>query len=375
MNNAASPANAPLLDRIRSLIEQNGPMPVADYMSLCLADPHHGYYMQADPFGARGDFITAPEVSQVFGELIGAWLVTAWMRSGAPERFHLVELGPGRGTLMGDILRVAALRPAFLSGLTLHFVETSKRLRAVQKETLETRAPKLLRAPVWHDRIDALPDDAPLFVIANEFFDALPIRQYACVGGQWRERCVALDDDSRLCFALGPGLLSKSDLPALPAAPRDGAVLETQPLANALAQTLGQRLSAQGGTALVIDYGYGQSALGDTLQAMRNHAYVPVLDDPGRADLTAHVNFEALARAFRAGGTHAHPLMQQGAFLLAMGLLERAGQLGAGKSGEEQERIRGEVQRLAGPEEMGSLFKVLALGAEDVVLPPFDRQD
>lgn len=360
---------APLAARIRRLIETAGPLSVFDYMALCLADPQHGYYMRAEPFGAGGDFITAPEVSQLFGEIIGAWLVHAHAASGAPEGFHLVELGPGRGTLMADILRVARLRPEFLAAASLHLVETSPRLREIQKATLGADAAHVQ----WHGSIADLPGDKPLLIVANEFFDALPIRQYVRMQGRWMERCVGLADDGKsFRFVAGAGVLEDADLAVGLARAPEGTVVETQPLANALIQDLATRLAAQGGALLAIDYGYGRTAAGDTLQALRGHRHVPVLETPGQCDLTAHVNFEALARAASLAPLRPRRLLGQGEFLLALGLLERAGQLGAGKAADEQERIRGEVERLAAPDQMGDLFKVLAVAPDAVPLMPFD---
>lgn len=360
---------APLAARIRALIETAGPLSVFDYMALCLADPQHGYYMRAEPFGAGGDFITAPEVSQLFGEMIGAWLVHAHAASGAPKKFHLVELGPGRGTLMADILRVARLRAEFRVAASPHLVETSPRLREIQKATLDGEATNAQ----WHDTVATLPGDAPLLIVANEFFDALPIRQYVRLQGRWRERCVGLADDGQsFRFIAGAGELEDADLaPRLLDAP-EGAILETQPLANALMQELATRLAAQGGALLAIDYGYGHTAAGDTLQALRGHQHVSVLEAPGLCDLTAHVNFEALARAASFAPLRSRRLLGQGEFLLALGLLERAGQLGADKSEDDQERIRGEVERLAAHDQMGDLFKVLAIAPDTVPLMPFD---
>lgn len=362
-------AEAPLAARIRALIETAGPLSVFDYMALCLADPQHGYYMRAEPFGAGGDFITAPEVSQLFGEMIGAWLVHAHAASGAPEKFHLVELGPGRGTLMADILRVARLRPEFRAAASLHLVETSPRLRDIQKATLGDDAAKVH----WHDTPATLPGDAPLLIVANEFFDALPIRQYVRVESRWRERCIGLADDGKgLRFVAGAGELADAELAADLLDAVEGTILETQPLANALMQELAARLAAQGGALLAIDYGYGRTAAGDTLQALRGHQHVPVLEAPGLCDLTAHVNFEALARAASLAPLQPRRLLGQGEFLLALGLLERAGQLGADKSEADRDRIRGEVERLAAPDQMGDLFKVLAIAPDAVQLIPFD---
>jgi SAM-dependent MidA family methyltransferase len=360
---------SPLLDRIVRLIEAEGPIPVSDYMARCLGDPEHGYYMQAEPFGRSGDFITAPEISQLFGEILGAWIVQAFEAIGAPDRVALVEFGPGRGTLSADMLRVARLRPAFLNALSLHLVETSPRLRAAQKKTLQDSG----AAIHWHDSTATLPDDVPLLIVANEFFDALPIRQFVRDRSAWRERCIGLDDQGALRFQAGLATLDDADLsPQLNAAP-DGTVLETQPVANAIMQDLAGRLAGQGGAALVIDYGYGKTAVGETLQAVRRHEPVSTLEMPGNADLTAHVNFEALARAATVSPVAARPLMTQGDFLLKLGLLERAGQLGAGRSPAEQDGIRDDVERLAAPGQMGELFKVMAVAPQGVRLAAFEE--
>ncbi len=359
--------NTPLRERIAALIRHDGPMTIADYVAHCLADPHDGYYMRGDPFGKAGDFVTAPEVSQMFGELIGAWCLACWQSIGAPSAFHLVELGPGRGTLMADLLRMASIRPAFLDAASLHLVETSPSLRACQADTL-ARAPL---APQWHDHIDALPY-GPLIVVANEFFDALPIRQYLRTEAGWRERVVGVDDSGGFAFGLGPGVLPDADIPADCRAAPVGAVLETRPAATAIMTTLAGRIFEHGGAVLTVDYGHANTAVGDTLQAMRGHQFADPLADPGAADLTAHVDFAALARAAKAAGARPHPLLTQAEFLVRLGLIERAGRLGAGRDGTVQNDIRATVDRLAGPDEMGDLFKVLAVTRPDVTPEPFD---
>lgn len=365
---ASGDDETPLARKLKARIGVEGPISVAAFMAACLADPEHGYYMTAEPFGAAGDFITAPEVSQLFGELVGGWMVHLWRQAGSPDAFRLAEIGPGRGTLMADILRVARLDPGFLAAARLHLVETSERLRKIQAETLRD-APL---QPAFAARLDDVPADAPLFLVANEFFDALPIRQHVASPEGWRERMVGLDDKGEFRFGLGPVSLAPADLPAWAKGAPLGSILETQPFANAIAETLGARLAATGGGALIIDYGYEKPAPGDTLQALSRHAPVPVLERPGLADLTAHVNFEALAKALKQGGASVHGPLTQGDFLLRLGLLERAGQLGAGKGPAVQARIRGEVERLAGPQAMGSLFKVLAATAPGLAPPPFD---
>lgn len=346
----------PLERRLKAMIRLSGPISLADYMALALGDPEHGYYMAREPFGAKGDFVTAPEVSQMFGELIAAWAIHVHERMGSPAPLQLVELGPGRGTLMRDLLRAARVRPGFLEAARLSLVETSPRLRAVQAETLADGP----LAPTFADRFEDVPE-GPLLVVANEFFDALPIRQWVRADGAFRERVIGLDAADRLVFGLGPARLDETGLPPSVRAAPNGAVLETAAAAAAVMTAIARRLAAHGGAALAVDYGYAETALGDTLQAIRRHDHADPLADPGEQDLTAHVNFEALARAARAAGAAVHGPMGQGEFLLALGLLERAGRLGTGKDAATQERLRGEVERLAGPDEMGTLFKVLAV--------------
>lgn len=360
-------SETPLKDKLTLRIQANGPITVADYMTACLGDPEAGYYITRDPFGEKGDFITAPEISQMFGELIGAFCLQAFEALGRPESFHLVELGPGRGTLMADLLRTATLRPAFPQAAKLSLVETSPKLRTVQSETLK-QAPL---TPTFRDRFADVPE-GPLILVANEFFDALPIHQFVKTAQGWRERMVGLSENGELTFGIGTALLPDADLPATAQNAPEGAIVETQPAANAIAEEIGARLAEFGGAALIIDYGYLQSAAGDTLQALYKHAYDDVLAHPGEADLTAHVNFEALARAARTGGATPLAPLEQGEFLLRLGLLERAGRLGAGKSHEVQEAIRDAVERLAAPDKMGRLFKVLALSGDGRALMPFD---
>jgi SAM-dependent MidA family methyltransferase len=356
-----------LKDKIRARIAAEGPITIAQYMATCLGDPEAGYYTTREPFGESGDFITAPEVSQMFGELVGAALVAAWQALGSPPEFQLVELGPGRGTLMADALRVAALRPAFVEAAALTLVETSPRLRRIQAETLAAGP----LAPRFRDRFREVPD-GPLVLVANEFFDALPIHQFVRTDDSWRERVIGLANDGTLSFGLGTARLPETAVPAAAAGAPDGTVLETQPAANAVAEEIGRRIANHGGAALLIDYGYLKTAPGDTLQALYRHAHDDVLAHPGEADLTAHVNFEALAAAAARGGAVPLAPLTQGAFLLRSGLLERAGVLGAGKSAKEQEAIRDAVERLAGPDRMGDLFKVLAVTNSGISFPPFD---
>ncbi len=328
-------------------------------MTWCLADPADGYYIKQDPFGRGGDFITAPEVSQLFGELIGGWLADAWRRIGAPSPVNLVEAGPGRGTLMADILRVASHQPGFRDAVQVHLVEISPVLRTVQQETLENCTAN----KNWHDSLDSVPD-GPVLLVANEFFDALPIRQYVAGASGWRERRIGLTDTGELTFSLGPGTL---DLPKAP----EGSIAEISPASLAVMERIADRIGRYGGAALVIDYGYSGPATGETLQAVRKHDYVGVLADPGDADLTAHVDFAALERACGDCDVTCHGPIGQGEFLLALGLLERAGQLGHGKDETVQKSVQAAVERLAGPDQMGELFKVMAVTSGQVIPLPF----
>ena len=353
----------PLAARLAAEIAETGPISVADYMARCLGDPHDGYYTTRVPFGTAGDFVTAPDVSQIFGELIGAWLLAMWDAAGAPDPVRLVELGPGRGTLMADILRVAALRPSFLSALRVDLVETSPVLRLEQRTCLAD-AP----CPVaWHDRVEDIPA-GPLLVVANEFFDALPIRQFVRTREGWRERMIGLDADGGLAFGLGPGTLPADA--ATVAAPA-GTIVEVQPAGDAIMATLAARIVRDGGALLAIDYGYAGPGSGDTLQAMRAHAFADVLQAPGAADLTAHVNFAALSAAARRAGGAAHGPVTQGSFLLGLGLVERARRLAAGKDEATFRAIEADVARLAGVDQMGELFKVLAVTRPGLAPPPF----
>jgi NADH dehydrogenase [ubiquinone] 1 alpha subcomplex assembly factor 7 len=352
-------SEARLLQKLRGLIRANGPMSVAEYMAHCLSDPEDGYYTTRDPFGAAGDFVTAPEVSQMFGEIAGAWLVDVWRRLGAPAPVNLVELGPGRGTLMADALRVARRAADFWGAAAIHLVETSPALRQRQAETLRQSGADV----TWHTDFSDVPD-GPILLVANEFFDALPIRQFVRLD-EWRERVVGLDPRDRLIFGIGPGVLE-----CAVKAPH-GSVLEVRPAADAVVAAIAARIATRGGAALIIDYGHAETAPGETFQAVRGHTFADPLAAPGVTDLTAHVDFGALARAARREGAAAHGPKPQGEFLTALGLMERAGRLGAGADSAGRAAIRAAVERLAGPDQMGTLFKVLALTPPGLVPPPF----
>lgn len=346
----------PLDDLIRATIAAEGPMRMDHYMALVLGHPQHGYYMKQDPFGAEGDFLTAPEISQVFGELIGIWCVAAWQGMGSPSAFHLVELGPGRGTLMADMLRAAQLVPAFGAAAKVHFVEMSPVLRAAQR--------KAVPQAQWHDQFSDVPE-GPALIVANEFFDALPIRQFERRNGAWGERVIGLEG-GELRLGLVPA-------PAFHAAyTGEGDVVEVSEARDAVAQQIGARLARQPGAALIIDYGHAPSAPGDTLQAMKRHAYVPLTVSPGDCDVTSHVDFETLGVALKAGGAQVLPLLTQGQFLLAMGLPQRFAKLAATADAATRATLARAEARLADQQQMGNLFKVIASTSPGLTIPyPF----
>lgn len=333
------------------LIRETGPIPLSHYMALCLGHPDHGYYMTRDPFGTDGDFVTAPEVSQMFGELMGLWLADRWLTAGSPSRIAIAELGPGRGTLMADALRALRSVPGMLDAASIHFVETSPVLRTAQRK----RVPQAS----WHTSTDELPA-VPLFLIANEFFDALPIVQYQRTGIGWCERHVDYSD-GRFVPVLAP-VAADDDIfsRAMKTAP-EGSIAELCPAGTALAAQIAAHIASKGGSALFIDYGHAQSAAGDTFQAVRHHEFVDPFDAPGEADLTAHVDFEALADSVRSGGAIPCGPVEQGVFLDALGIEARAEQLSRNASASQREAIAQALRRLTAPDEMGSLFKVLGI--------------
>jgi len=354
---------AELKARIVRHIRRQGPISVAAFMAMALHDPRAGYYARHDPLGRTGDFITAPEISQIFGELVGLWVADLWQRLGRPDPVVLAELGPGRGTLMADLLRAAATVPGFRRALRLYLIEASPLLRAEQQRRLAAADPRFV------DSIEALPP-APLLLLANEFLDALPIRQLVRGHLEWGERLVGLDAEDRLAFVEGPEspaltLLVPAALRALP----PGSIVEICPAAAALAAALGERFARSPGAALVIDYGYFPSRPGPTLSALRHHQPVGVLDNPGDADLSAHVDFAALAEATRAAGAAIWGPVPQGRFLAALGAETRLGALSARASPEQQALLESGVRRLIDPAEMGTLFKAMAATSPGLPAP------
>jgi NADH dehydrogenase [ubiquinone] 1 alpha subcomplex assembly factor 7 len=351
----------PLAALLACRIAATGPIRLSDYMAECLLHPDHGYYATRDPFGQAGDFITAPEISQMFGELLGLALAQNWLDQGAPAPFVLAESGPGRGTLMADIWRATRGVPGFHAAARVHLIEASATLRAVQ-------ATRLTGVPVtWHDGVEALPD-APLWLIANEFFDALPIRQFQRDAAGWREMVVGLDGGK-----LALGLTAPTPLALLDhrlADTRPGDVVEICPAAGPIMAQIGSRIARHGGAAVIVDYG-GWRSLGDTFQAVQGHAPVDPLDRPGQADLTAHVDFQALAiAAAGAGDLGRSRLTPQGVLLNRLGIEARAAQLARAMSEVQLRQHRAALHRLTDPAEMGSVFKAMALVRAGAPLPP-----
>ena len=322
----------PFEARLKDIIVTDGPVDIGTFMMLAIGH----YYATRDPFGAKGDFTTAPEISQMFGEMIGVFLADTWIKMGSPSPVLLVEGGPGRGTLMADILRATKNVPGFHTATKIHLIETSPTLSARQAKTLNGYDVE------WHSNLETLPQNIPMLFVANELLDALPMLQYQYQGGKWHQRVVGLQGD-KLSFGLIPANINIT--PQL-----DGAIYETSPVRDEFTRTLAKHIAKNTGVALLIDYGHDKHGPGDTLQAVRSHQFVDVLDGVGNADLTSHVDFESVARV---AGDHAivHGPVGQGEFLLALGIVLRAARL-------QQET---ELHRLTAPDQMGSLFRVIAI--------------
>ena len=336
-----------ILDAIR----RDGPMPLSRYMDLCLSHPEHGYYTTRDPLGAKGDFVTAPEISQMFGELIGLWIVDVWDKMGRPTDVKIVELGPGRGTLMADALRTFKAAPEMSA--SLYCVEISPVLRAAQQARLTA---------TWLDEVDAVPP-GPMIVIANEFFDALPIDQIIRQDGAWRQIVIGENGDGQLERRPGPSTISPAGDHS------DGTIIETSPATADLMGKIASRLVHEGGAALIIDYGPAEPATGDTLQALHNGTYANPLDAPGAADLTAHVNFPALRDTALSAGAIIHGPVPQAAFLEQLGLFARADTLKQNATPDQRRQIDLAAHRLTAPDQMGTLFKALAITAPGLASP------
>jgi NADH dehydrogenase [ubiquinone] 1 alpha subcomplex assembly factor 7 len=357
----------PLEADIRRRITAAGPMPVGEYMALCLGDPQHGYYTTRDPLGSRGDFITAPEISQMFGELIGLWMAAVWKQMGAPENIRIVELGPGRGTLMSDALRAVQVMPAFREAVVVHLVEISPVLREAQERTLDGQTITVL----WHAGLDEVPK-GPAIIVANEFFDALPVNQAVKTERGWHERQIEIDSVGNLAFTIARDPIPHFDM-LLPSAVREApeqSIFEWRD--DSLAMELGRRIADGGGAALVIDYGHAKTAVGETLQAVGQHAFADPLTAPGNVDLTAHVDFQALTRAVEAMGVNGFGPAEQSQFLRRLGIETRAAALKAkAASHAEAADIDAALARLVGHGRtgMGTLFKVAAFAHPSVGVP------
>ncbi|WP_108881119.1 SAM-dependent methyltransferase [Anderseniella sp. Alg231-50] len=353
---------------IADMIAADGPVPVDRYMALALGHERHGYYMGRDPFGRAGDFITAPEVSQMFGELVGIWCAAGWQMMDAPAEWNLIELGPGRGTLLADLVRACSVMPGLRDGMKVHLVETSPALKTMQGETLK-------RAGIdatWHDRLEDVPDGQSL-IIANEFFDALPVSQLQKQAGHWHERVVGLGQDGKLAFGVASDPVAPALVPPWAAPGADGDIAEFSPARDAVAREIGRRITRDMGAALIIDYGHMRSAAGDTLQAIRKHQFADVLAQPGEADITSHVDFEALTAAVTADGAKPYGPVMQGDFLIKMGLKEREEMLRVRADARQRIRLSKGAQRLVSGNQMGQLFKVLAVTHPDMPKPaPFN---
>ncbi|MFZ0266350.1 class I SAM-dependent methyltransferase [Caulobacter sp.] len=359
-----------LLDRLRAQIAQDGPISVAEYFTRCLHDPRDGYYATRPALGEEGDFLTAPGVSQMFGELIGLWMLETWTRMGRPSPVRLVEMGPGDGTLICDILRAARLLPEFLEAADLWLVEVSPPLRQVQAAKLAPLTPR------WVDRLDAVPAGAPLILVANEVLDCLPAHQFVRTETGWAERMVGLDEAGNLAFglkALGP-LPSVAQGATPPPQGEDlavGIVVESSPAQAALGSEIGHRVARDGGAALLIDYGRDAPGAGDTLQALKAHAKVSPLAQPGQADLTVWADFPAVLTAAAQAGAATGPILTQGAFLQGLGIEARAQTL-ADSRPDQAEKLTRQLDRLTGAAQMGELFKVVCLSAPGLVPPLFE---
>ena len=347
-----------LRERLSAEIATGGPMTVARYMTACLHDPEFGYYATRPALGAAGDFITAPLVSQMFGEMIGVWAAESWMRLGRPPKLRLVEMGPGDGTLMSDLLRAAGKAPAFLEAAEVWLVEVSEPLKALQRERLGD-------AVRWAKDLGDVPTGTPLLLVANELLDCLPARQFVRTAVGWAEQMVGLDAGGELAF----GLVSTPVSGLLPDA-AVGQVYEQSAAQSALGAAVGERVARDGGAALLIDYGRSQPGFGDTLQALQAHEKVDPLDAPGEADLTVHADFPAVMDAARAQGARA-AILTQADFLSRMAIGARAESLVRARP-DKSGSIGRQLDRLIAADEMGELFKVCAIHSPGWTPPAFE---
>ncbi len=344
-----------LLQALRQQIREFGPVDIATFMNIVLAHPQYGYYMRQDPFGVKGDFTTAPEISQMFGEMIGVWAADTWKKMGEPDAFILAECGPGRGTLMADALRATTRVDGFHDAVCVHLIETSPVLRSQQEKTLHAYE------VCWHDHVNLLPDDKPVIIVANEFFDALPVHQLVHDAGGWKEKVIGLDDNGNPVFGLADTIVSEM----MPVMNEGAEMLEVSPVRMEYFLEIGRTVKKQGGAALFIDYGHTHLASGDTLQAVYKHEYCDVLENIGQADITAHVDFASLQKGAQKAGLHDHGPVTQGEFLKALGIELRAQMLARVANEMQREDIVHSLSRIIDDDQMGNLFKVMAVTDAD----------
>ncbi len=363
-------AFSPLENILFKLIRDEGPISVETFMRHALLHPEHGYYSKNIAIGRAGDFITAPEISQVFGELVGAFLCDVWVQIGRPDPFCLVEFGPGRGTLMEDALRAARTAPGFLNAMNLHCVEANKTLRKMQSHKLENYR------PVFHESLDTLPEYRPLLCVANEFLDALPIRQYEVTDKGFAERRVCINEnygkEEGALFRIALEPCSADDIKGKltnTAALKTGDIIEISPEQTDFVVGLSERLKAQGGLALFIDYGYDVPAAKDTLQALSSHKYADPLTKPGERDMTAHVDFLSLRMTGVRNGMCVFGPKPQGEWLALLGIEHRRARLVQNANNADSRTIESGIDRLINPGEMGSLFKVMVMTADETIKP------
>ncbi len=352
-----------LLERLRAEIEATGPVSVAEYMHRCLHDPRDGYYATRPSLGDQGDFITAPLISQMFGELLGLWAVETWTRLGKPSPFRLVEMGPGDGTLMSDLLRAVRLAPDFVAAADLWMIETSEPLAALQKAKLEGA----ILTPTWAASVDDIPAGAPMILVANELLDCLPARQFVYAGEGWVERLVGVAPDGSLAFGLAPTRDGSTP-------PPDSPILEVSAAQEAMGQALGEMIAREGGAALLIDYGRGEPEFGDTLQALQKHEKVDPLASPGESDLTVYADFPIVRDAARKTGAAATDAIPQGLFLGMLGIQHRAESLMAARP-DRADLVQRQLARLVAPDQMGELFKALCIHSPELIPPGFEAAE
>jgi NADH dehydrogenase [ubiquinone] 1 alpha subcomplex assembly factor 7 len=341
----------------------DGHMDLAEYMGLCLGHPEYGYYMTRDPFGKGGDFTTAPEISQMFGEMIGAWLADTWMNMGEPERVILLECGAGRGTLMVDALRATKQIAGFHEAVQLHLLEISPVLRAAQKRALKGYD------ATWHSDIESLPTDSPLLILGNEFLDALPVRQLVFTDTGWQEKVIKINiNDTLRLYKIEADNTVKALIPSMLIPPKIGGHLEVSLEQDDFIAEISKIVLKQGGNAFFVDYGFTHNVAGDTLQAVKNHSYCDVLDSPGEVDLTAHVNFARLSQQLMEKNLTVHGPVSQGEFLKGLGIEVRAQSLSRVATDKQRIEIDSALKRLTGDKtkdgEMGALFKVIAFSSD-----------